>query len=95
MSNTHSSDEMFNLIRSFGYTTRNQTDEIVDAILSRWGTPQPVVREPLTDEQRMEVFNEATKRLDENLNLPWRVAILEQVEIAHGITQRGGQHDGS
>ena len=41
MSNTYSSDEMFNLIRSFGYTTRNQTDEIVDAILSQWGTPQP------------------------------------------------------
>ena len=37
MSNTPSSDEMFNLIRSFGYTTRNQTDEIVDAILSQWG----------------------------------------------------------
>ncbi len=53
---------------------------------------QPVVREPLTNEQRMEVFNEARKRYDENPNLAWRVAILEQVEIAHGITQKGGSN---
>lgn len=64
--------------------------EFARAVLAKWGTPPPA-RKPLTNEQRMEVFNEAMKRCDENLNLPWRVAILEQVEIAHGIT-KGGQH---
>ena len=34
-------DQLFRLIRSFGYTTRGQTDEIVDAIVAKWGTPQP------------------------------------------------------
>ena len=35
-------DQLFRLIRSFGYTTHRQTAEIVDAIVAKWGTPLPV-----------------------------------------------------
>ena len=39
-------DQLFRLIRSFGYTTHGQTAEIVDAIVAKWGTPPAVVGEP-------------------------------------------------
>ena len=35
-------DQLFRLIRSFGYTTHGQTAEIVDAIVAKWGTPPAV-----------------------------------------------------
>lgn len=34
--------ELFELIRSFGYTTSGQTDEIAAALLAKWGQPQAV-----------------------------------------------------
>jgi hypothetical protein len=35
---TPTDGELLTLIRSFGYTTARQTEEIADAILARWGT---------------------------------------------------------
>ena len=40
-------DQLFRLIRSFGYTTHGQTAEIVDAIVAKWGTPPAVAGEPV------------------------------------------------
>ena len=58
------------------------------AVLAKWGTPQPVAREPLTDEQLAEMMRDT-----------WGCASIaprhapefaRTVERAHGITQKGG-----
>ena len=62
--------------------------EFARAVLAKWGTPQPVAREPLTDE-----------RLAEMMRDTWGCASIaprhalefaRAVERAHGITQKGG-----
>lgn len=50
------------------------------AVLAKWGTPQPVVREPLTREQ-------ALKIVEAN---PDAMCAIRMTEAAHGITQKGG-----
>lgn len=57
------------------------------AALAKWGTPQPVVREPLTDEQIEDLLicgnpTDEEKRL---IRMGW--------DAAHGI--KGGQHGAS
>ena len=61
------------------------------AVLAKRGTPQPVAREPLTDEQLAEMMRDT-----------WGCASIaprhapefaRAVERAHGITQKGGQHE--
>lgn len=59
------------------------------AVLAKWGTPQPVVREPLTDEQI-----EALPLWKRFVGL-WpetRREIVRIIESAHGIGIKGGQH---
>ena len=67
------------------------------AVLAKWGTPQPVVREPLTPEQ----VTAAAKKLAECTGYTWdymsypgqaemRKHAQAVVEAAHGI--KGGQH---
>lgn len=64
----------------------------------KWGTPQPVVREPLTPDQ----VTAAAKKLAECMDYPWdymsypgqaemRKHAQAVVEAAHGITQKGGK----
>lgn len=47
-------------------------------------------REPMTDEQRAEVFRAAESRMVYDGNLSWRNAIVEGVEAHHGITAPAG-----
>ena len=60
------------------------------AVLAKWGTPQPVVREPLSDAQIAEMMRDT-----------WGCASIaprhapefaRAVERAHGITQKGGSN---
>ena len=58
------------------------------AAIVKWGTPQPVVREPLTDEQIRAMSKESW--VFETVK-QW-VRITEQL---HGITQKGGSNAGT
>ena len=62
--------------------------DFASAVLARWGSPQPVVREPLTDAQIAEMMRDT-----------WGCAIIaprhapqfaRAIERAHGIAQKGG-----
>ena len=92
---TEQIDELIDSLPRQPYGTGSRREDCRELVREVRKQDDALIRQmldALTNEQRMEVFNEAMKRCDENLNLPWRVAILEQVEIAHGITQKGGQH---
>ena len=58
--------------------------DVFRAVLAKWGTPQPVVREPLTDDWIRSRCKE-----------PWVFETAKQwvrmAEAAHGIN-KGGQH---
>lgn len=60
------------------------------AVLAKWGTPQPVVREPLTAYE----IHEAIKAFKESENLMGvnHIHVARASERAHGITQRGGSN---
>lgn len=47
--------------------------------------PQPVEREPLSPEQRTTAFIRAEKKMQSNINLSWRNALVDEIEAAHGI----------
>jgi hypothetical protein len=55
------------------------------AVLARWGTPQPVVREPLSDAQIKEL-------IEDGVFLGNCKEIVRAIELAHGITQKGGSN---
>ena len=74
MSNTPSKAEIEALVKRHGATSyRNRADTqhpaygftedglngLIDEVLAKWGTPQPVVREPLTDAQIAEMMRDA------------------------------------
>ena len=60
------------------------------AVLAKWGSPQPVVREPLTPEQ---ISAMSRKHPAEDLcGWSYRMGIAD-AEAHHGITQKGGQHE--
>lgn len=52
---------------------------------------QPVAREPLTPEQRTAAFIRAEKKMQSDVNLSWRHALVDEIEAAHGI--KGASHD--
>ena len=61
--------------------------EFVRAALAKWGTPQPVAREPLTPEQ---ISAMSRKHPAEDLcGWSYRMGIAD-AEAHHGITQKGG-----
>lgn len=67
------------------------------AALAKWGTPQPVVREPLTPEQVSEIADAAHREYDRLVASGqcaprWSAVFAYLLEQAHGITQKGGQH---
>lgn len=59
--------------------------ERIDDALARWGTPQPVAREPLSDAQIKEL-------IEDGVFLGNCKEIVRAIEHAHGITQRGGSN---
>ena len=63
------------------------------AVLAKWGTPQPVVREPLTDEQLAEMMRDTWGCA--SIAPRHALEFARTVERAHGITQKGGQHVGN
>ena len=58
--------------------------EFARAVLAKWGSPQPVVREPLTDAQIKEL-------IEDGVFLGNCKEIVRGIEHAHGITQKGGR----
>lgn len=67
--------------------TNDTARMIARAVLAKWGTPQPVVREPLTPEQ---ISAMSRKHPAEDLcGWSYRMGIAD-AEAHHGITQKGG-----
>ena len=60
------------------------------AVLARWGTPQPVAREPLTDAQIAEMMRDTWGCA--SIAPRHALAFARAVERAHGITQKGGSN---
>ena len=98
MSNTPSKAEIEALVKRHGATSyRNRADTqhpaygftedglngLIDEVLAKWGSPQPVAREPLTDAQIKEL-------IEDGVFLGNCKEIVRAIEHAHGIT--GGQH---
>ena len=94
MSNTPSKAEIEALVKRHGATSyRNRADTqhpaygftedglngLIDEVLAKWGTPQPVVREPLSDEQIKEL-------IEDGVFLGNCKEIVRAIEQAHGIT---------
>lgn len=85
MSNTPSDEDIVALARSEGIKVRTGAGvvKLARAILAKLGTPQPVVREPLTDAQIKEL-------IEDGVFLGNCKEIVRAIERAHGITQKGG-----
>ena len=67
--------------------TNDTARMIARAVLAKWGSPQPVVREPLTPEQ---ISAMSRKHPAEDLcGWSYRMGIAD-AEAHHGITQKGG-----
>ena len=73
-----------------GGTTFDEFDEIgfARAVLAKWGTPQPVVREPRTDAQIAEMMRDTWGCA--SIAPRHALEFARTVERAHGITQKGG-----
>ena len=120
MSNTPSKAEIEALVKRHGATSyRNRADTqhpaygftedglngLIDEVLAKWGTPQPVVREPLTDEMvlaALRVMSPATFKhglhplekdgpmIRRRMEIETKL-VRKMLDAAHGI--KGGQHD--
>ena len=64
--------------------------EFARAVLARWGTPQPVVREPLTDAQIAEMMRDTWGCA--SIAPRHALEFARAVERAHGIAQKGGSN---
>ena len=62
--------------------------EFASAVLEKWGTPQPVVREPLTDGQIAEMMRDTWGCA--SIAPRHALEFARAVERAHGIAQKGG-----
>ena len=62
--------------------------EFARAVLAKWGTPQPVAREPLSDEQLAEMMRDTWGCA--SIAPRHALEFARAVERAHGITQKGG-----
>lgn len=105
MSNTPSKAEIEALVKRHGATSyRNRADTqhpaygftedglngLIDEVLAKWGTPQPVVREPLTREQVKAIMAEAGYDREALQPRADFISGLRHGERAHGITKKGG-----
>ena len=70
--------------------TNDTARMIARAVLAKWGSPQPVVREPLTLQQIAKAFAEAGLNPDDYPNDVMIEPLVRAIEAAHGI--KGGQH---
>ena len=61
------------------------------AVLAKWGTPQPVVREPLTANQVSELAKSA-EYWHGDIRRSDFINGIRYAEAAHGITKKRGQH---
>ena len=101
MSNTPSKAEIEALVKRHGATSyRNRADTqhpaygltedglngLIDEVLAKWGTPQPVVREPLTVDEVEQLIAQWSYELHGD-RARYLVRMTEQ---HHGI--KGGQH---
>ena len=59
------------------------------AVLAKWGTPQPVVREPLSEQDVLGGLMATTNSVLENCADAFEAGV-RFAERAHGITQKGG-----
>ena len=62
--------------------------EFARAVLARWGSPQPVAREPLSDAQIAEMMRDTWGCA--SIAPRHALEFARTVERAHGITQKGG-----
>ena len=62
--------------------------EFARAVLAKWGTPKPVVREPLTDAQLAEMMRDTWGCA--SIAPRHALEFARTVERAHGIAQKGG-----
>ena len=60
------------------------------AVLAKWGSPQPVVREPLTDAQIAEMMRDTWGCA--SIAPRHALEFARAVERAHGIAQKGGSN---
>ena len=70
--------------------TRGDKFAFACAVLAKWGSPQPVVREPLTLQQIAKAFAEAGLNPDAYPDDVMIEPLVRAIEAAHGI--KGGQH---
>lgn len=66
--------------------------QIARAVLAKWVTPQPVVREPLTLQQIAKAFAEAGLDPDDYPDDVMIEPLVRSIERAHSITQNGGSN---
>lgn len=103
MSNTPSDEELKGLLPTVQldrkqepkvqvWLTQKDAIEYARAVLAKWGTPQPVVREPLTLQQIAKAFAEAGLDPDDYPDDVMIEPLVCAIEQAHGIMQKGGQH---
>ena len=103
MSNTPSKAEIEALVKRHGATSyRNRADTqhpaygftedglngLIDEVLAKWGSPQPVAREPLSDEQLAEMMRDTWGCA--SIAPRHALEFARTVERAHGI--KGDQH---
>ena len=103
MTNTPSKAEIEALVKRHGATSyRNRADTqhpaygftedglngLIDEALAKWGTPQPVVRETLTDAQIAEMMRDTWGCA--SIAPRHALEFARAVERAHGIAQKGG-----
>lgn len=74
-------------------------NDLIEEGAAAWNrrTPQPVVREPLTQEQVSEIADAAHREYDRLVSSGqcaprWSAVFAYLLERAHGITQRGGSN---
>lgn len=91
MSNTPSNEDIDLLVRAYLGDCGPQANRVysfVTAVLAKWGSPQPVVREPLTDAQIAEMMRDTWGCA--SIAPRHALEFARAVERAHGITQKGG-----
>lgn len=75
-------------------TTAAFVRDFARAVLAQWGTPQPVAREPLTDEQITEIWAAKVRYHAAPIGST-DLEFARDIERAHGIgTEKGGKNAG-
>lgn len=93
MSNTPSNEDIDLLVRAYLGDCGPQANRVysfVTAVLAKWGTPQPVARAPLTDEQTAEMMRDTWGCA--SIAPRHALEFARAVERAHGIAQKGGSN---